>query len=47
MTLPGAYAPASIAARVIGARKTPHHVKAIVLEATITYIGGRNNILRP
>jgi hypothetical protein len=33
MALPGAYAPASIALRVIGARKSPLHVRAVVLES--------------
>jgi hypothetical protein len=37
VTIPGAYAPASIAFRVIGARKPPLHDKAIVLEEDKTY----------
>jgi hypothetical protein len=32
VALPGAYAPANIALRVIGARKHPFHDKAVVLE---------------
>jgi hypothetical protein len=45
VTLPGAYAPASIAAPVIGAHKPPLHDKVVILEETITYIGGHNNML--
>jgi hypothetical protein len=36
VALPGAYAPASIALRVIGARKPPLHDKAVVLEEQLT-----------
>jgi hypothetical protein len=36
MALPGAYAPASIALRVTGARKPPLHDKAVVLKEEIS-----------
>jgi hypothetical protein len=46
VVLPGAYAPASIAFRVIGAHKPPLHDKSVVLEEDVLGVNKDGNTLK-